>query len=181
METLFTACFIIGVIITVLSFVVGSAFDIAGVDGVDLDIAGVDISIPVSPVVYLSFLTVFGATGMILLKTSDLSNAIVILISVVLGTLVSTVLYKGIVQPLKRAQNTSAPDREELIGLLAEVNETILPGRFGEIKYTIHGNSFTSPAKCVNEELKLKNGTKVKICIIKEDVYYVSGKVEDSQ
>ena len=179
METLFTSCFIIGVVITVLSFIAGSAFDIAGVDGIDFDIGGVDINIPLSPVVYLSFLTVFGATGMILLGNSDLASSVVLLISLAAGFTVSIVLYKGVVQPLKRAQNTSSPDREELIGLLAEVNETILPGRFGEIRYTIHGNSFTSPAKCVNEELKLKEGTKVKICIIKDDVYYVSGKVEE--
>ncbi|MBQ3061037.1 MAG: hypothetical protein IJD02_01190 [Lachnospiraceae bacterium] len=178
METLFTSCFVIGVVITVLSFIVGSAFDIAGVDGIDLDVAGVDINIPLSPVVYLSFLTVFGATGMILLKNSDCSNGVVLLISAVAGVVVATVLYKGIVSPLKRAQNTSAPDREELIGLMAEVNETILPGRFGEIRYTIHGNSFTSPAKCVNEEIKLKEGTKVTICLIKDEVYYVTLKTE---
>lgn len=181
METLFTSCFIIGVVITVLSFIAGSAFDIAGVDGIDLDVGGVDINIPISPVVYLSFLTVFGATGMILLDNSNLSRTVVLLISMAAGLVVSIVLYKGIVQPLKRAQNTSAPDREELIGLLAEVNETILPGRYGEIKYTIHGNSFTSPARCVNESLKLKAGTKVKICIIKDDVYYVSGKVDEDE
>ena len=181
METLFTSCFIIGVVITVLSFIVGSAFDIAGVDGIDLDVAGVDINVPLSPVVYLSFLTVFGATGMILTNSSDFSKVVILLISAGAGIVVATVLYKGIVLPLKRAQNTSAPDREELIGLEAEVNETILPGRFGEIRYTIHGNSFTSPAKCVNEELKLKEGTKVSICIIKDDVYYVTCKIEGTE
>ena len=178
METLFTSCFIIGVVITILSFIAGNALDIGGVDGVDFDLAGVDISIPISPVVYLAFLTVFGATGMILTNNSDFSKTTVLLISIGLGLVVSVVLYKGIIVPLKRAQNTSAPDREELIGLEAEVNETIIPGGFGEIRYTIHGNSFTSPAKCVNEELKLKEGTKVSICIIKDDVYYVSCKTD---
>ena len=77
------------------------------------------------------------------------------------------------IRALKKAQNTSAPEEDELIGLAAKVNETILENGFGEITYFIHGNSFVAPAKSVNS-IQIKKGCEVSICWIKEHIFYVT-------
>lgn len=174
MTTFFTSCFLIGVFVTVVSFLVGGLFDLAGMDGLDLDIGGVDIDIPLSPTVYLGFITVFGATGLILINKTSLGNIWIILIAAVAGTLCSLFLFKCVIRPLRKAQNTSAAEESELLGLEAYVNERITKGNYGEIRYCIHGNSYTSPAKCIEDDLSLEVNEKVYIRRIEEHVFYVN-------
>ncbi len=174
MTTFFTSCFLIGVFVTVVSFLVGGLFDLAGMDGLDLDIGGVDIDIPLSPTVYLGFITVFGATGLILLKQTSLGNVFIILIAAAAGMACSMFLYRCVILPLRRAQNTSAAEESELLGLEAYVNERITKGKYGEIRYCIHGNSYTSPAKSCDEDLSFEVNEKVYIRRIEDHVFYVN-------
>lgn len=176
MLLVFQVFFIVGITLTFISFIFGSLFDFMGIDGIDLDLGSfsIDFFLPLSPSLYLLFATIFGGSGMILMGMEyQLPSILIIFAAFVMGVISMILLNQLVIKPLKRAQNTSIPDAEELIGLQATVTEKIISKGFGEITYVIHGNSFTSPSKSVNEE-EIKVGSKVAICWIKDYIFYVS-------
>jgi membrane protein implicated in regulation of membrane protease activity len=175
MLTVFQVCFYTGIGLILLSFLLGNLLDAIGVEGLDLDfdLFGIDIWIPINPMLYILFFAVFGGVGWILMSNfSLLATIFIVLISIVSGIMVSALVFFLVIKPLKKAQNTSAPDTQELIGLQAVVTETIVTGGFGEIKYVINGNSFVAPAKATNGEM-IKVGKEVAICWIKEHTFFV--------
>jgi len=156
-----------------LSLIFGNLFEAFGIDGLDFDI-GLNLFIPISPILLILFVTVYGGVGWLILDTFPaLGIFFIVLIALAAGILISTLMNLFVIRPLKKAQNTSTPNAEELIGIQATVTETILEGGFGEISYVINGNSYTSPAKGIHGE-HFKAGQEVVICWIKDYVFYVS-------
>lgn len=175
MGAVFELCFYVGAGLSIAGFLLGHFFDFIDVDGLnwEIDLPGMNM-LPLSPMIYLIFLTVFGGLGMICLKFENpLPMSACILIAFAAAVFVSCFVWKIIIKPLKKAQNTSAPDMEELIGVLGRVHEKILKNGFGEITYCVHGNTFTSPAKALNGGM-LKAGEEIVICEIKDGVFYVT-------
>lgn len=135
-----------GVLFAVLSFVLGRISDFADT-GTDID-AGVDADpgvelgtgmaadtpeLPVSPlkpIIITTFVTVFGGIGMIC-RIKGLSQAAAAAIALLPGLATSFLLYRFIVVPLYRAQNTSAISQKKLKGALAKVTLAIRGSRFG--------------------------------------------------
>lgn len=176
MYQFFLVCFLVGVILTVISFVAGHLFEIFGIDGLDFDFhpLGLDFFLPLSPMIYVLFLTVFGGMGLIFLRINNTLSIILILIfSFIIAFLTAFSMYQFILKPLKKAQNTSAADMEELIGIRAVVTEKIKANAYGEISYQIHDNSYVAPAKSTTNE-EIKAGSNVVICWIKDYVFYVA-------
>lgn len=179
MLIVYQVSFFVGLGLTILGFIFGSLLDIGEIGGIDLDFFDADIYFPISPNLIFLFLTVFGGTGWILANEfSSIIAVIAIPIAISLGIGVSFLMYRFILKPLKKAQNTSAPDEEEVIGTQAKVTETIQEKGFGEIRYVVNGNSYTAPAKHIREE-KVPLGEEVVICWIKEHTFYVIGMKEE--
>ena len=174
MLLLFQVCFFAGIALIIISVLLGSLFDIVGIDGFDLDFGGSSIVLPFSPIVFVLFSAVFGGMGWILWeKVPGLFWILMLLISAATGFAVCFSIQHFIITPLKKAQNTSTPDVQDLVGLPATVAETIMENGFGEIRYVINGNSYTSPAKTINGG-EIKAGGSVAICWIEEYVFYVT-------
>ncbi|NLK27950.1 MAG: hypothetical protein GX306_06360 [Clostridiales bacterium] len=174
MLTVFQVCFFTGLGLIVLSFVLGSIMDASGFDGLDLDfeILSMDLFLPINPTLIMLFSTVFGGVGWLLLLSVPWVLLFVVLVAGAAAFLTCAFVHFLVIKPLKNAQNTSAPTLEELIGLRAKVTETIIAGGFGEIRYVIHGNSYSAPAKSTSGD-EIKAGSEVAICWIKDHVYYV--------
>jgi len=174
--TVFQVSFIVGISLIILSFLFGSLFEALEFDGFefDLEVFGLDINLPLSPLLYMLFATVFGGMGWILmLEFQYISNIIVLLISIITALVVSMVIYRFIMKPLKNAENTSSPSSEDLIGLRAVVASTIVEDGFGEIRYVFNGNSFSAPAKSTDGSM-IKAGREVSICWIENHIFYVA-------
>jgi hypothetical protein len=174
--TIFQVCFYVGIGLIAISFLFGNLFETLGIDGLDLDfdMFGIDFFLPVSPILYILFSVVFGGVGWILMDSKyALPTILILVIAIGAGIAVSTLLNFLIIKPLKKAQNTSTPNAEDLIGLSAVVTETIIENGFGEISYIINGNSYTSPAKTTNGDM-VKTGKEVAICWIEEYIFYVT-------
>ncbi|OGO77873.1 MAG: hypothetical protein A2Y23_11195 [Clostridiales bacterium GWB2_37_7] len=183
MLRLFQVCFYTGVLYTVISFLLGQLLDFAGVGGevdTDMDIdldggsqgdaTGASVS-PIKPVTIEAFVTVFGGTGMILLK-NNYSALISLMAAAAMGLTISYLLYRLIIVPLHNAQSTSAVSQRELVGSLAY---TVLPmkdERFGKLRYTVEGNTYSAPAKSVDGKMIAK-GVPVVIIDIKKNIFYV--------
>lgn len=175
MLTVFQVCFFTGIGLIILSFILGNLLEFFGIDGLDLDFdfLGTDLYIPISPVLFLLFSTVFGGIGWIILLTvPDILPVFTIIISIIAGFVVSLMVDRLVIRPLKKAQNTSAPDTEELIGVRAVISEAIAENGFGEIRYVVNGNSYTAPAKSTDGSY-IESGKDVAICWIKDYVFYV--------
>lgn len=189
MLKLFQVCFYTGVLYTVISFLLGHLLDFAGagvdvdvdvdVDigfdadtGIDLDgdIPGVAIS-PLKPVTIAAFITVFGGTGMILLK-NNYRALVALAAAAALGLAVSYMLYRLIIVPLSRAQNTSAVSQAALVGGLAYTSLAMKDKEYGKIKYTVEGNTYSAPAISIDGRAIAK-GVPVVIIDIKKNTFYV--------
>lgn len=189
MLKLFQVCFYTGVLYTVISFVLGNLLDFAGVDGdvdfdmdVDVDIgSGIDLEggsdiqgatvSPLKPVTIAAFVTVFGGVGMIFIK-NGYSALIALTAAACLGLTVSYLLYRLIIVPLTRAQNTSAVPQAELVGSLAYAALSMKDKEFGKIHYSAGGNTYSAPAKSIDGKMIAK-GVPVVIIDINKNIFYV--------
>lgn len=202
MERFYTIIFLVGVVYTAVSFLLGglsgalhfggnlfSHFDAHfdahigghadGHIGSHLDAhadGGHDIFskfyvFPLKPVTIFSFLTVFGGLGLIGTK-NKYYPIIVLIVSFLIGIIISTLIYKFIVVPLYKAQNTSDVSQKTLIGMKACVISPILENGFGTISYAVNGIKHNAPAKHINKKL-IPLGEEVIIYCIKDNVFYV--------
>lgn len=195
MLKLFQVCFYTGVLYTVISFILGHLLDFAGVGGdVDLDIdidAGSGIELdggsdihglnhgdmsgtavsPLKPVTIAAFITVFGGAGIIFIG-NGFSAIIALAAAAALGLTVSYMLYRLIIVPLTRAQNTSAVSQAELVGSLAYATLDMKDKDFGKIHYSVEGNTYSAPAKSIDGKMIAK-GVPVVIIDITKNTFYV--------
>jgi hypothetical protein len=82
-------------------------------------------------------------------------------------------LYNFIAKPIYRSENSSDVSRNQLIGVPAEVTCDILENGFGTIKYTVNSIKYTAPARHI-ENKPVKQGEKVFICKIEDNVFFIS-------
>lgn len=174
MILIYKITFITGILYAVVSLILGHLFD-----SMDMDFDG-DIHIPlftilpVKPITVVTFITVFGGVG-IMCTNKGISSLYTCLIALLLAYFVSFLIYRLVVIPIYKAQNTSAASQREIIGLDAIVKSSIMENGFGQISYVSNGNTYDSPAKHIKGEF-IKAGTKVFIVDIKNNIYYVERK-----
>lgn len=130
-------------------------------------------SVLINPLVAVSFLTVFGGFGIMGVKLSSWSSAIVFAAALVSAIVVSAILYNFVVKPVYKSENTSNVSREQLIGIQAEVTTNILEEGFGTIQYTVNSLKCTGPARHI-EDKAVSQGQRVIICRIENNTFYVS-------
>ena len=130
-------------------------------------------SILINPIVAVSFLTVFGGIGIIATNKLRLVAIVIFLIALAAAILTSFLLYKFVAVPLFRSENSSEVSKNDLISNSAEVASAIAEDGFGQIKYTANSIRYTGPARQI-EGKALKQGTKVAICKIEDNVFYVT-------
>jgi membrane protein implicated in regulation of membrane protease activity len=189
LEQVYTIVFWVGVIYTVVTFLLGGLFGLVHLDGhidthVDshldiqcdthIDTAGVSPTFtifPLKPITIVSFLTVFGGIGM--MGTSNGLNAILLFVVALVSALITAfILYRFIVVPLYKAQNTSDVSRKMLIGMKAKVISPILEEGFGTIAYVVNGKRYNAPAQHIGKKA-VPQGEEVIIYEINNHIFYV--------
>jgi membrane-bound ClpP family serine protease len=126
---------------------------------------------PLKPIVITTFVTVFGGIGMICI-INGLSQVAAAVIALMSGAVAAFLLYRLIIVPLYRAQNTSAISQRELRGALAKVTLAIKGSLFGKISYTAGGNTYSAPARSIDGE-DIETGIPVVIISIEKNTFYV--------
>jgi len=181
MEYGYTIIFLVGVIYTVVTFLLGGLLGLAHFDthvdthfDIHFDPHGVAPTFtisPLKPITIVSFITVFGGVG-IMGTRSGLSGIIVFILAVLLALITSFLLYRFLVVPLYKAQNTSAVSRVKLIGIKATVISPILENGFGTIAYVVNGSKYNGPAQHVSKRA-VAQGEEVSVYDIKNNIFYV--------
>lgn len=197
MQTVFFICFGVGAGFTVISFLLGELLghlDLGGADvgdadinfdvnpemdigpGFDPEIGGPDevgtIS-PLKPSIIAAFLTVFGGVGLLLIRRFDWLFSVIG--AGLLGLLAAYLIFRFIMVPLSKRQNTSAVEKQNLIGHNAAVSEAIPQGGFGKITYYANGNTYSAPARAESGGAIGRKAT-VEIVGIEKHTYFVREK-----
>ena len=177
MEKVYAIIFLVGVIYTIVTFLIGGLFDFAHIGGhfdthidMNIDNHGM-IPFPIKPITIVSFITVFGGIGVIGTHYKLLA-IITFILAIALAFIVSFLLYRFIVVPLYKAQNTSAVSQDKLIGVKADVISPILENGFGTIAYVVNGSKYNAPARHINNKA-ISQGEEVVIYEIKDNIFYV--------
>ena len=174
MQTFFYVCFGVGIGYTVIAFVLGEALNLIDFDfDTDFEIGGF-IS-PLKPSVIAAFITVFGGVGIIMNKRFGVLPSL--LAAFLLGLAVAFLIYRFIIIPLHKFQNTSAVEKQSLIGHDAKVTVSIPANAFGKIVYYENGNTYSAPAKTENGSA-IKREEQVVIVYIDKNTYYVRPKYD---
>ena len=127
--------------------------------------------LPLRPTSFICFFAVTGGIGSIGLMVGWL-RIITHIIAISSGYTLSMLLGVLLPRKLIRAQNTSAAERRELIGLRAVVVSTILENGYGRISYVVRENSHSAPAKHIDGN-RVPQGSVVAICKIQNNTFYV--------
>jgi len=156
----------IGVVFVIASFFLDAVLD-------------VESPLPLlQPKLIAVFITVVGAVGLVLSARfeSTFAAGIIMVISIVGGLVIAGIINRLVVIPLNKAQNTSAHDKQAVIGTVAKVISPIPAGGYGKIRYSVSGSTVTSPAKS-EDGGAIKNGENVAIVYIEGGTYFVKHSV----
>jgi len=166
MNVIFFICLGVGAGFVVISALLGQ---IGGI----MDIDGAAVS-PFKPILIAFFLTVFGGVGLIFTPIFPLAW-MAIAIAAASGLGLSYLIFRFVVIPLNRWQNTSAHERQSIIGVTAKVAETIPQGGYGKITYTYDDKIMSGPAKSEDGN-EIARNTVVEIIYIEKNTYHVREK-----
>ena len=183
MDTLIYAiCLAVGLLFTIISAALGHFF--GGTDGhVDIGTgghaeAGFDHSgMPgisfFSPTVLASFVTAFGAFGLILTRIPATSSVWASApLSAVGGGIVAWLVFVLFNAMFSRTQSSSESRVASLVGLTASVITPIPAAGVGEIAYVQGGTRYTAPAR-EEDGKSVGNGRTVKICRVDGSQFHV--------
>ena len=162
METIFTVLLGVGVGYAVFGFLLGEVIGHS-----DTDVTSIS---PLKPSVMAAFIIVFGGAGLIFVRF--LSPIMAIPLAGLTGVAVASVIYRFVVVPLSKAQNTTAIEIQSLVGHRAKVTETIPQGKYGKITYKVNDSTYTAPAKSEDGN-GIARHTDVEIVYIENNAYFV--------
>ena len=165
MQTVFAVMFGVGLGYSLIAFVLGEV-----IGAIDSDFSFGGTVSPLQPTVIAAFVTVFGGSGLILMRHVAPMPAISLAGLLAMG--VSYSFYRLVIIPLNKAQNTSAIEIQSLIGHTAKVTVKIPQGQFGKITYYVNGNTYSAPAKSEDGN-EIPRDANVEIIYIDKNTYYV--------
>jgi hypothetical protein len=140
----YLGCALFGFLFALLSAFLGGVFDSdfggGGVDVGDMD-ANVDVTSdavalsPLSPIVICTFVTVFGATGVVCIEIIKTTVGISLVASTSVGLLVATVFFLVMSWLMNKAQGSMNLSATSILGGEAEVTLAIPRNGLGEISF----------------------------------------------
>jgi membrane protein implicated in regulation of membrane protease activity len=176
---IYTICLVFGLMFTLASAFLGHLFgghDSIGTDGqadAGFDADGVPGITFLSPTVLASFVTAFGAFGMILSEIPATSSVWMSApIAFVGGLLIAAVVLWLFNVMFRKTQSSSEGRVAQLIGQTAAIISPIPENGVGEISYVQSGSRYTAPARD-EKGRAIPNGKTVKITRIVGTQFFV--------
>ena len=157
-----------GVVYAGITLLVGDLGDGGG--DLDFDSGGGDVSfdhgtvdVPsISPVTIASFVTAFGAFGLISTGLFGANSQFSLLWATLGAIVVAAIAHFAFGYFLIAPQGSSEVTARHVVGATGEIITPIEPGRLGEVAYVARGGRITSSARSPNDE-SIPRGTFVKI------------------
>ena len=181
----YLVCFLIGVTLSVLSFV-GGTFHLPHVH-VHLPHAQVPSGIGHAPVPHggqsaemsffnfatlTAFLAWFGGSGYLLTRYSALAVTVILLVAMVIGLIAAVFIFLFVVKFLMKRDRELDPADFDRVGVLGHIISPIREGGTGEIIFSQAGTRHTCGARAENGEA-LPKGTEVIVTRYEHGIAYV--------
>ena len=167
MNVFFFICLGVGAGFVVISALLGQIGGLVDIDGAAVS--------PFKPILIAFFLTVFGGLGLIFLPRFPLAW-MTVGVAATGGLALSYLIFRFVVVPLHRWQNTSTHERQSIIGVTAKVASHIPQGGYGKITYTYEDKIMSGPAKSEDGN-EIPTNTVVEVVYIEKNTYHVRVKV----
>ena len=179
---IYAICLVVGLLFTFISAIAGHFF--GGHDGTDVGTGGHaeagfdDSGVPgisfFSPTVLASFVTAFGAFGLIFSKIEATSSVWASApLSLVGAGIVASLIFWMFNAMFKKTQSSSESRVSSLVGLIASTASPIPENGVGEIAYVQGGSRYTAPARSESGSA-IGAGKPVKITRIVGTQFYVA-------
>lgn len=155
-------------------------FEIGGGHDTDFQLGDIDQAhglSPISPLTIATFVTAFGATGLISTGLFNASDRMSLLWAALGGVLFSASIYIGFTYLFIKPQGSSEVRVAELVGTVAEIITPIPENGTGEIAFVAQGGRITYSARH-NQNGKIDRGTPVRILRIVGGIAYVEPIIE---
>ncbi len=160
---LFLACVGIGLVAALIALLFGDAAS----HGL------IHLEVPfLQPVTLIGGITVFGGSGLLLLRLTRLSPGLVSLTAAGLAVLSAVTGYFIWVKPMARAEQSVGYSIKELAGRIGEVITTIPPDGVGEILLPLVSGMSNQIAASL-EQMPIPAGTRVVVVDVRDHVLYV--------
>jgi membrane protein implicated in regulation of membrane protease activity len=180
----FFLCLLAGLIYAVISLLMsgGLSADLGGdADGVDADGGSGEITFsPVSPTVIATFITAFGAGGIVATEGLKWAALPAVLLACGSGLCIGGIVYFALSAVYSRTQGSSEARSADAIGELAEVLSPISADSHGEIAYVSRGTRLTGSARSIDGE-PIERHTLVEIVKIVGSTHYVKPATDASR
>ncbi|MFQ5856753.1 MAG: NfeD family protein [Anaerolineae bacterium] len=170
LSCLYFALLIVGVVYAVVILVAGELHDF-GFGGGDVDLSGGhdisfehgDVSVTsLSPVTIASFITAFGAFGLISTGLFNVSAQASLLWAAAGALVIAAIAHFAFGYFLIAPQSSSEVTAAHVIGATGEVITRIAPGRLGEVAFVARGGRVTTSARAAGGQ-SIPRGTVVTI------------------
>lgn len=173
MEYVYWGFFLFGIVFGLITVIFGDL--LSGIDGIFdfFESIGIQSLSLFQPVSILSGMTVFGATGIIATKFTNLSLLLVLLVSIMMASLSMVVVYYAFVKPAHQAENSLAFSIRQLIGKQAVVSITVPAEGYGEVMIKV-GGGYSNQIAASYDKVEIKQEQHVFVVDEKEGVLYVS-------
>ena len=170
-------CLLAGLFYAIISVFLGSftgGHETSGTDagGIDHGVSGEVHFSPMSPMVIATFVTTFGAGGLVASKGMGMPVFPAVMVATASGLGFGALAFLIFRKVYSATQSSSEVEVAALVGTMAEVVTPIDKEHVGEIVYISKGSRFTGPAKSV-DELELAKNTPVEIVRIVGNTFYV--------
>jgi len=127
---------------------------------------------PISPLTIATFVTAFGATGLIATGLFNASDRMSLLWAALGGVLFSALIYVGFTYLFIKPQGSSEVRVAEMAGTIAEIITPIPENGLGEIAFVAQGGRMTYSARHSHNG-KIDRGTPVRILRVVGGIAYV--------
>lgn len=166
----YKACLIFGLAFSLLALIFGDFLDDA-MDGLFDAIIPGDLDSSFS--LFVTFLSVFGGIGLLLSYNSNLSDNVIIVLSILMGILITASFYFFYLKPMKDSENSVAFSINDLIGEQGEVTITIEPNKYGEVVIALKVGK-TSQIAATDADEVISVNSLVQVDKVRDGVLYVS-------
>jgi len=126
-----------------------------------------------SPTTIAIFCTLFGMSGLVILKLAPFLGLLTMVPAAVMGTFLTSLMLRLFNWLLSKSDASSAMELDELIGQQAQINTPIKDGRTGEVICEFGSKRYNYPAKAMIPDQDFHSGAKVIISDIRDGVLYV--------
>ena len=174
MEYVYWGFFIFGIVVGLITVIFGDLFG-GALEGVFdfLENIGSQPFYLFQPVSLFAGITVFGATGVIATKYSDLSPIAVFVLSLLMAILAMIIVYYVFVKPSHQAENSLAFSIRQLIGKQGVVSISIPANGYGEVMIKV-GGGYSNQIAASFDKVDIKQEQQVFVVDEKEGVLFVS-------